>query len=70
MATLTKDIAQNENCLRIRCVLEAKTCLDPSLYGLKETGAEVKLFSGNLNELAPAVIKGEGDATILDAPVG
>jgi len=67
---IDKDIAQVKELLKDRCVLgKAKTCLDPSLYGLKETGAEVKLFSGNLNELAPAVIKGEGDATILDAPV-
>lgn len=66
---IDKDIVQVKELLKDRCVLgKAKTCLDPSLYRLKETGAEVKLFSGNLNELAPAVIKGEAEATILDVP--
>ncbi len=45
-----------------------KTCLDPGLYKLEETGAAVILFTGNLNELAPAVINGEAEMTILDAP--
>ncbi|MBU0986729.1 MAG: transporter substrate-binding domain-containing protein [Proteobacteria bacterium] len=64
---IDKDIVQVKALLNKRCVLGiAKTCLDPSLYGLKEAGAEVKLFSGALNELAPAVIKGEAEATILD----
>ena len=44
------------------------TCLDPSLYGVKETGAVVKLFGRNLNELAAAVINGKADATLLDVP--
>lgn len=64
-----KDIVQVKELLKGRCVLgKAKTCLDPSLYRLEAIGAEVKLFSGNLNELAPAVIKGEAEATILDVP--
>jgi len=66
---IDKDIAQVKELLKDRRVLgKAKTCLDPSLYRLKETEAKVKLFSGNLNELAPAVIKGEAEATILDVP--
>jgi ABC-type amino acid transport substrate-binding protein len=66
---IDRDIVQVKTLLKNRCVLgKAKTCLDPSLYRLKETGAKVKLFSGNLNELAPAVIKGEAEATILDVP--
>lgn len=44
------------------------TCLDPKLYDLQKTGADVKLFSGALNELAPAVINREADATLLDVP--
>ena len=30
----------------------ANTCLDPVLYGLEEAGVQVRLFHGNLNELA------------------
>lgn len=45
-----------------------KTCLDPALYDLESTGAKIKLFAGSLNELAPAVINGEAEATILDVP--
>ncbi len=44
------------------------TCLDPNLYGLQETGARPLLFAGKLNELAPAIINGEAEATILDVP--
>jgi len=66
---IDKDIIQVKELLKDRCVLgKAKTCLDPSLYRLKETGAKVKLFNENVNELAPAVIKGEAEATILDVP--
>ena len=66
---IDKDIVQVKELLKDRCVLgKAKTCIDPSLYRIKETGAKVKLFSGKLNELAPAVIKGEAEATILDVP--
>jgi ABC-type amino acid transport substrate-binding protein len=64
-----RDIVQVKKLLKNRTVLgKAKTCLDPVLYGLKETEAKVKLFGGNLNELAPAVIKAEAEATILDVP--
>lgn len=44
----------------------ANTCLDPSLYDLKETGARVRLFDGKLNELAPAIINRDAETTILD----
>lgn len=46
----------------------ANTCLDPSLYGLKEMGAIIKLFDKNLNELAPAIIKEDAETSILDVP--
>jgi len=44
------------------------TCLDPALYNIENTGAVVRLFEGNVNELAPAVVNGEADATLLDVP--
>jgi len=46
----------------------ADTCLDPSFYGVAETGAQVRMFQGQLNELAPAVINGEAQASLLDVP--
>ena len=45
-----------------------KTCLDPGLYRLGDTGAEVGLFNGKLNELAPALVNNEAELTILDVP--
>ena len=66
---ILKDIAAVKVLVKGRSVLGvANTCLDPALYGLKKAGAEVRLFSGNLNELAPAVINREAEATILDVP--
>lgn len=64
-----KDIAAVKMLVKGHTVLGvANTCLDPALYGLKEAGAFVRLFSGNLNELAPAVINRNAEATILDVP--
>ncbi len=46
------------------------SCLDPKLYDLEQTGAHVKLFDSNrnLNEMVPAILKGEAEATLADAP--
>lgn len=46
------------------------SCLDPKLYDLEQTGARVKLFDTgrNLNEMVPAILKGEAEATLADAP--
>ena len=38
------------------------------MYNLKVTGARIKLFQGSLNDLAPAVIQGECELTLLDVP--
>jgi ABC-type amino acid transport substrate-binding protein len=62
---------------RVRAILNGRsilamenTCLDPELYGLEETGVEIRMFteSGNLGDLAPAVMNGAADATLLDIP--
>ena len=50
----------------VLCV--ANTCLDSKLYKLEEENATIINFTGNLNELAPAVIGGDADASILDVP--
>lgn len=63
------DITRVKALLKERKVLAVqKTCLDPDINKLYATGANVVCFTGNLNELAPAVINGEAEMTILDAP--
>jgi len=67
--SIEKDISAVKAQLKGHTVMGvANTCLDPSLYGLKETGARVRLFDGNLNELAPAVINRDAETSILDVP--
>ena len=67
--TVEKDIASVKALLKGRSLLgRASTCLDPYLYTLKETGVRIKLFSGSLNELVPAIIKGEAELTLVDLP--
>lgn len=66
---IAEDIAATKALLAGRQVLgKAKTCLAPSLYRLSEVGAQISLFEGNLNELAPAVINGRSETSILDVP--
>ncbi len=68
-ADVDQDIAAVRKLLKNRTLLgKANTCLDPSLYNLKPTGARIKLFPGSLNDLAPAVIQGEAELTLLDVP--
>lgn len=63
------DIAKTRALMSKRSVMALqKTCLDPALYNLEATGANVILFDGKLNELAPAVISGKAEMTILDVP--
>jgi ABC-type amino acid transport substrate-binding protein len=44
------------------------TCLDPQLYGLEDSPWQPQPFAGGLNEVAPALIKGEADLALLDVP--
>ena len=63
------DISMVKALLRNREVMvKLNTCLAPGLYRLEETGAKFKFFKGNLNELAPAIINGEAETTLLDVP--
>lgn len=63
------DIRAVKNLFRHRTVLCKKnTCLDPDLYNMESTEAIVTLFSGALNELAPALINGEAELLLLDMP--
>jgi ABC-type amino acid transport substrate-binding protein len=64
-----RDIFRTKALMKGKSVLTLeKTCLDPSLYKLSETGAKVIRFKGKLNELAPALLKKEAEMTILDVP--
>lgn len=65
------DIQRVKKLLAGRSVLTMEgTCLDPSLYGLASTQAEIRFYtaSENLNEIAPAIINGAAEATLLDVP--
>jgi ABC-type amino acid transport substrate-binding protein len=67
--SLVDDIRRTKTILGGRSLLgKLDTCLDPSLYDLAATGAEIALFSGTLNELAPALLNDEAELTLLDVP--
>lgn len=46
------------------------TCLDPGLYDLADTGAQVRLQppQRKLNEMVPAILKNDAETTLLDVP--
>jgi len=68
-AALEKDIRATKALMPKRTLLgKANTCLDPDLYDIKATGARVSLFKGTLNEMAPALLDGESELTLLDVP--
>lgn len=64
---LQDDIVTVKALLRGKAVLGvAETCLEPSLYGLERTGARIELRKLRLDEVAPALIQGDGDLALLD----
>lgn len=66
---IAKDIELTREKLKDRTVLcKSGTCLDPRLFDLARAGASGKEFVGSLNDLAPAVIMGDAEATLLDVP--
>lgn len=68
---LDADIAQVKQLMKDKSVLALEnTCLDPNLYGIAETGARLKLANVRiqLNEMAPAVLNGDAETTLLDVP--
>jgi ABC-type amino acid transport substrate-binding protein len=46
----------------------SNTCVDPKLYKLEKSGCVAREFAGSLNELIPAILNGEAQATLLDIP--
>jgi ABC-type amino acid transport substrate-binding protein len=66
---IEKDIELTKTLMKGRTVLTLeKTCLDPALYNLSATGANIINFNGKLNEIAPAMLNKEAEMTILDVP--
>jgi ABC-type amino acid transport substrate-binding protein len=68
---LAADIAETKAMIGSKSVLVMeKTCLDPANYGLKGKGIDLRLYtkSANLNEMVPALIKGDADFSLLDVP--
>lgn len=66
---IEKDIAATKALMKDRSVLSMEnTCLDPRLYNLSATGAKVICTKGQLNDMAPALLKGDAEMTILDVP--
>jgi ABC-type amino acid transport substrate-binding protein len=66
---IDKDIAAVKKQLKGKTILgKKKTCLDGQLYGIEKAGARFVHWKGALSDLAPAVINGLADATLLDVP--
>lgn len=66
---LAADIAQTTAVVSGRSVLAMpNTCLDPTLYDLSGHGAFVVNCEGSLNHMAPNLLGGMAELTILDVP--
>ncbi|MBM9613725.1 amino acid ABC transporter substrate-binding protein [Desulfobulbus rhabdoformis] len=64
---IEKDIVETKALLADKTVLGISgTCLDPQLYKLQAVNAKPILFAGTLNQLAPAILQGEADTSLLD----
>lgn len=69
--SLSKDITLVKSYLSGKSVLAIEnTCLDPRLYDLKTTQANIILQSQKiqLNELVPAILNNTAETTLLDVP--
>jgi ABC-type amino acid transport substrate-binding protein len=67
--TLNEDIVATRKLLKGTCVMgKSGTCLDLSLYDMAGDGAMGTNFNGSLNDLVPALLKGESELLILDVP--
>jgi len=65
--SVDRDIASVKALLAHRSVLGVSaTCLDPSLYQLESTQAQLVLKKVRLDEVAPVLINGEGELALLD----
>jgi ABC-type amino acid transport substrate-binding protein len=68
---LAADIAETKGKIGKKSLLVMeRTCLDPANYGLKGKGIDLRAYtkSTNLNEMVPALLKGDAEFTLLDVP--
>lgn len=68
---LAEDISRVKAMLSGRSVLALpNTCLDPGLYQMDATGANIRLQpkGRKLNEMVPAILNGDAESTLLDVP--
>lgn len=66
---IAKDIEQVRKLTKERTVLGVEdTCLDPTLYNLSEEGAKAKYFTGSIDDLSSAVVKGEAETAVMEMP--
>ncbi len=64
-----QDIKAVKALLRGRRVMGKNgTCLAPGLYGIDSSVADVFSFPGSVNDIAPAIIKGDAELALLDVP--
>jgi len=69
--SLEKDILETKAMIGKHSLLVMeRTCLDPTNYGLKGVGIDLRAYSKstNLNEMVPALINKEAELTLLDVP--
>jgi glutamine transport system substrate-binding protein len=70
-ADLAADIRETKGIIgRKSLLVMERTCLDPSSYGLKGTGIDLKPYtqSTNINEMVPTLLEGKVDFSLLDVP--
>jgi ABC-type amino acid transport substrate-binding protein len=70
-ATLKQEIAATRDVLGKRSLLVMeRTCLDPANYGLVGVGIDLRRYtaSSNLDEMVPALLRGDAEFTLLDVP--
>lgn len=70
-ASIEQDIKQVKALINNISVLAMKySCLDPDLYNLEQTGANIILpvKARKLNEMIPAILNNDAESTLLDVP--
>jgi ABC-type amino acid transport substrate-binding protein len=68
---IAQDIARTKALIgRKSLLVMERTCLDPANYGLKGSGIDLRAYTRNtnLNEMVPALLKGDAEFTLLDVP--
>jgi ABC-type amino acid transport substrate-binding protein len=70
-STLKAGMAETRKVLaRHSLLVMERTCLDPSNYGLTDRGIDLRSLKGstNLDDMVPALLRGEAEFTLLDVP--